>query len=381
MHYKLYLQRAVLVVTATLLALFLGELLLRLLLPEPKGMYVWQPNLQHTFTPDTGIFYGIHGSKQFTINSQGLRGDELESDALNFVCIGGSTTECLYLDDHETWWYKLQQRLNKNSEQKVIIASLGKSGVSSRENYLHVKYVAANLPHLTGLFVMTGLNDLMRRLSRDSLFEPDFRFTPQVEDSMVQQIFLHPSSPNRVWYRNLRLFKLVQNALHQNKGVRWELQDDNGALYKQLRKKRSEATALLDTLPDLTDALNEYERNLQGIIDVARKHQLQLVFINQAAIYRDSMNSFEQSLFWMGGKGDFQAPGQHYYYTTRALHQALNQYNQHLAKVCLANHIPLIDLAGQLPSDTSVFYDDCHFHEAGAIKVAEIITKSFGNGN
>lgn len=381
MRFKLYLQRAMLVVTATLLALFLGELVLRLLWPEQKGLYIWQPMLQHTFTPDSTIFYGIRGSKQFSINSQGLRGDELESGALNFVCIGGSTTECLYLSDNETWWYQLQQLLNKNSSEKVIVASLGKSGVSSRENYLHVKYVAAGLPHLTGLFVMTGLNDLMRRLSRDTLFEPDFRFTPEVEDSMVQQIFLHPSLPNEVWYRNLRIFKLVQNAVHQNQGVRWEIQDDNGSLYKQLRQKRTEAFALLDTLPNLSDALNEYERNLQGIINVVRERHLQLVFINQAAIYRDSMNAFEQGLLWMGGKGDFQAEGRHYYYTTRALREGLQRYNDRLAVVCLANHIPLIDLARQLDPDTSVFYDDCHFHEAGAAKAAEIIAKSFRNGN
>lgn len=377
MHYKLYLQRAGLVIIATLLALFLGELVLRLLLPEPKGVYVWQPNLQHTFTPDTTIFYGIHGSKPFTINSQGLRGDELEPDALNFVCIGGSTTECLYLGDHETWWYRLQELLNKSGNEKVIITSLGKSGVSSRENYLHVKYVAAKLPHLSGLFVMTGLNDLMRRLSRDTLFEKDFRFTPAVEDSLAQAIFLHPSTPNAVWYRHLRLFKLLQNTIHQNKGVRWELQDDNGALYKQLRQKRSEAIALLDTLPDLSNALNEYERNLQGIINVAKEHQLQLVFINQAAIYRDSMGAFENSLLWMGGKGDFQGAGRHYYYTTRALRKGLNRYNERLTKVCLANHLPVIDLAAELPSDTSVFYDDCHFHESGAVKVAQIIARHF----
>jgi hypothetical protein len=48
-------------------------------------------------------------------------------------------------------------------------------------------------------------------------------------------------------------------------------------------------------------------------------------------------------------------------------------YNQRLLEVCRSRDIDCIDLASFVARDTTTFYDDCHFNEAGAEKVADII--------
>jgi len=123
---------------------------------------------------------------------------------------------------------------------------------------------------------------------------------------------------------------------------------------------------MVDSLPDLTDALNEYERNLDLIYEEAMRQHLSVTFINQAAIYSDTLNPYENGLLWMGGIGQYQLEGGHAYYTTKALQRGLSLYNERLAMFCSHRNIRCVDIDSYLPRDTSVFYDDCHFNENGA---------------
>lgn len=358
------------IVISVLLSLFIAEVTLRCIMPDDNLYYVWQPNLQHTFYPDSTIFYGIKGEKKFTINSHGCRGKEFSEETQNYLCLGGSTTECLYLDDTETWWALLEQNLNEpETNHRYTFGSIGKSGITSRELYLHVKYVVPQLKHVNSLVIMPGLNDLMKRLSADSLFDDHFRFTHAVEDSLVNTIFLHKGRQNeKKWWRKTALFQLAQKLYHQSKpkGVPWQIQDDKGKSLTRWRKNRKNAIALLDSLPDLTTALNEYKRNLKFICDEAHSQKLNVLFLTQPVVYKDSMTAYEQSLLWMGGIGAYQKEEEHHYYSPKALRQGMEMYNTALRAFCNSNHIRCIDVTRLIPRDTSVFYDDCHFNENGA---------------
>ncbi len=370
-------KKAGLVIASILLSLFIAEVILRLIYPQQAKYFAWQPNLQHTFRPDSSVFYGVNGAKQFSINSQGFRGNEFKKDSLpKYLCIGGSTTECLYLDDNETWYQQMQLLLATRFSLLISFGSIGKSGCTTRENYIQLKYFVPQLGKIDGVILMVGLNDMMKRLSRDTLFENDFRFTQQVEDSFVNTIFLS-NNKEEVWWRKTNLFQYVQRAFQRTNKVEWQnVQDDEGKIYKEWRQNRQQASVIIDTLPDLSAALNEYERNLRLIYAEAEKQDIRLVLINQSALYKDTMTAYENSLLWMGGVGNFQSEPNQAYYSAKALRQALELYNQRLQKFCAANpYIKYIDLATQLPRDTSVFYDDCHFNESGARKVAGIISE------
>lgn len=377
--FKPKLQKAGLVAISILLSFLLTECLLRLFLAAPDNLYVWQPYLHHTFHPDNKIFYGIKGESDFTINSQGVRGDRFEGPELKFLCVGGSTTECLYLDNKEAWHHQFQDSLNATFKiWKFQIGNIGKSGCTSRENFIHLKYFAPQLGKIDGVVMMVGLNDMMKRLSRDTLFENDFRFTPAVEDSFANAILLS-NKPHQTWWRNLKLIQLVQKFVHATQHVEWQnVQDDTGETLKQWRENRNSNSQIIDSLPDLKTALDEFERNLDLIYNETQKQKIKMVLVNQAALYKDTMSEEESKLLWMGGVGNFQTEKNHAYYSAKALNKALGLYNERMKKFCSDKpYVQFVDLASQLPKDTSVFYDDCHFNESGARKVAAIIAQSF----
>lgn len=381
---KYKLQKAVLIVLSVLLSLFIAEFVLRMVYPQQDELYVWQPHLQHTFHPDSNIFYGIKEETNFSINEQGFRGSGFENNSGDkYLCIGGSTTECLYLSDNDTWCSQLELYLNRKlPTANYQLGSIGKSGCTTRENYLHLKHYVPQLEEIKGVVMMVGLNDMMKRLSRDSLFENDFHFTASVEDSMVKEIFISDKKQSN-WWRNLRVFKLAQQALHRTQKVKWQnVQDDTGVTLQQWRANRKQATSIIDSLPDLSSALDEFERNLQLIFAETQKQKINLTLINQAVLYKDSMSVFENNLLWMGGVGNFQQEINHAYYSASALNKAASLYNERMKNFCSAYpQIKFIDLVAQLPKDTSVFYDDCHFNESGARKVAAILAPSFINSS
>jgi hypothetical protein len=73
----------------------------------------------------------------------------------------------------------------------------------------------------------------------------------------------------------------------------------------------------------------------------------------------------------MGGVGDFQAEPGHDYYSAGALALALRRFNDVTLDVCRLQGLSCVDLAKEIPSDTTVFYDDCHFGQAGAERIAQ----------
>ncbi|MCW5907067.1 MAG: SGNH/GDSL hydrolase family protein [Chitinophagales bacterium] len=371
------ITKALLILASVLLSLFIAEVALRWAMPDDNLYYVWQPNLQHTFYPDSTVFYGINGTKNFTINSNGYRGEKFRAETTNYLCLGGSTTECLYLDNSETWWALLEQNLNKNNApQQYIFGSIGKSGITTRELYLHVKYIVPQLKYVNQLVIMPGLNDLMKRLSADSLFNENFQFTTEVEDSLVNTIFLRKGrSYEKTWWRKTVLFQLAQNLYHRIKpnGVDWMIQDDKGESLVQWRKNRKEATFMIDSLPDLTTALNEYKRNLKLICDEARRQGVGVFFVTQPVMYKDTMSAYEEGLLWMGGIGAYQKEKGHSYYSSKALKQGMEMYNTALREFCDSNNVNCIEAIHLFPRDTSVFYDDCHFNENGARLFAEYL--------
>jgi hypothetical protein len=80
------------------------------------------------------------------------------------------------------------------------------------------------------------------------------------------------------------------------------------------------------------------------------------------------------SLLWLGGIGDFQRERNRPYYSAAALERGMKAYNDTLLRVCRERQIECLDLSSTLEKDSTVFYDDVHFNESGARKIAETLT-------
>ena len=386
MKYKNLFQKLGLVLFSVSLTVLLAETALRFIYPAPLHYYVWPPHFRHTFKPDTTILSGINSISRFTINSYGVRvgggniqretdiirgrqGGHQASAGRYVLCLGGSTTECLYLDDNKTWEAQIANEAKAASGSSLLfIGSIGKSGCTSTENYLHLKYCVSQYKKINTVILMVGINDMLKRLSRDTLYQNNFSITPTIEDSLVNVNFGAQGSKNPI--KHMALYRLAQSVYH---GVDRHNQDDSAEIYTTWRRNRLNAPAYIDTLPDLQSGLAVFEKNLNLIIDEAEKLKLEVIFVNQAAFWRDSMSINEQAKLWMGGIGNFQETSGHNYYTTHALRKGLMLYNERLAKVCRDRKVSYIDIDSRLPHTEEVFYDDCHFNEAGAEMVGKSI--------
>lgn len=99
----------------------------------------------------------------------GFRGDNLVTpnpfNEFRIFMIGGSTTECLSLDDSQSINAVLQHYLQEhvNSDISIKVYNAGKSGDASDD---HISIVAHRIVHLEPdmIIVFSGINDLTRSI-------------------------------------------------------------------------------------------------------------------------------------------------------------------------------------------------------------------------
>jgi len=369
------ITNAALLIGSVLVALVVAEIALHAL--APKKYFTWQPNLRVTFTPSPEIMPGVSGPSHFQINADGLRGEPIPAgSAYRVLTVGGSTTECLYLDEAKTWPRQLQDRLSaRGATNRAWVGNLGKSGLTSRNHVLQLERQLPDCPKLAAVVMLVGCNDLLLRLAQDDGYRP-FNFgTPEPEayEALLYQSFNvlpRQALPSGRFYQQTELQRLV-GGLKRRFGK--PPQDLSGKIYVTWREYRQHAPRVRETLPDLKPALDEYASNLGRLIELCRKHGARPLLVTQPALWRAGLSKTEEALLWMGGVGDFMNQAGCEYYSVTALASAMEQYNEALRRVCREQSADCIDLAAALPKDTTVFYDDVHFNERGAQRVAEVI--------
>jgi len=362
------------------LSIIISEMILHILLSRYSKYYVYYPNLRKTFNPLPGIMPGIEGKANFYVNSEGIRGKEFSDDQVyRILVMGGSTAECIYLDqDTENWAFLLEHKLNTLKKLKVWIGNIGRSGHNTRDHILQFRYIIPQLPKIDMVILLVGQNDFMCRLIKDESYDPEFTESIDFEEKQIPHAFsLYPQGEqSKEFYKNLAIWRFLRRLKYRiirRFFRKSELINDAGKQILEWRRKRQAAKRFLDKLPDLTSGLKEYEYNLNKIIRLSREYSVRLLFLTQPFMWHKDMSEDELKLLQSGGKGDFRGKWLDEYYTPEALARGLDLYNKKLIEICKKEHIEYIDLATKLPKDISAFYDDVHYNENGSRIIAEII--------
>src|SRR5262249_32634655 len=98
---------------SSLLTLGLVELITRRILPPVTGGVPRPPGAKQSGKVADGL-PGLSGVEYtYTVNSQGLRGPEvrMQDAEVRILTVGGSTTECMYVPDKDSWPWALQDKL------------------------------------------------------------------------------------------------------------------------------------------------------------------------------------------------------------------------------------------------------------------------------
>jgi lysophospholipase L1-like esterase len=120
-------------------------------------------------------------------------------------------------------------------------------------------------------------------------------------------------------------------------------------------------------------ALDEYERDIVSLASLARAHGIAVLFVSQPALWHAGMSPKEREVCWLLRT---QRNGRLYQVTPETAAATMSRFNHRLREVCVRQALPFLDLADRLPSSLEFFYDDVHFNEKGADRVADEVART-----
>lgn len=165
------------------------ELVLRQVLPGSKLYLVHLANSKRFFAPLPEFVPGVRDTAHFDTNQFGIRGPDFGPDGSEYriLAVGGSTTECAMLDQPETWTALVGKAIPATaSGEKVWVGNVGRSGLTSRDHVVEMKYFVPQLPRLDRVVIMVGINDLTSALKQGySYHAPE-----PVTDSLAERVQL-----------------------------------------------------------------------------------------------------------------------------------------------------------------------------------------------
>lgn len=292
-----------------------------------------------------------------TKNSLGFRGPEPEniSDLNSIIAVGGSTTECFYLNDTSCWTYLLANRLRSHYPD-VWINNAGYQGHSTfGNNILLNQFIKQLRPRY--IMLMEGMNEVNR--------------TDLIQNESVSRSAKQVSTWG--WLkRNSRVVSAMLNIQRYLLADRLKLTDNYADLradernYNRLSPQYCDS-ALLDQQPLVT----AYKERMQEIIDTLIANNIKPILITQPMLFgegTDDVSGADLGLYNVANV-----------YNGELVWDLLEQYNDVTRLLAKENDLPVIDLARKLPKSSAYFYDICHFTPEGSREVSRIIAEDFIN--
>ncbi|MEX2213289.1 MAG: SGNH/GDSL hydrolase family protein [Phycisphaeraceae bacterium] len=356
-------QKLALAMFASLLVLLPLEIALTIASRQarPFDSFVNPPGLHRVLEPRR--IKGASPVAVMTTNSLGLRGPEFsDEDRVRILCIGGSTTECLYLDDTRTWPALLGQKLNAD-KPGVWVGNAGRSGLNCIDHLTLVRH----LPEAWKVdcwLVLCGVNDLnmYRHGTADDRIRRSYELTFPYRRPGISSTLQRPLQRNLyTWHLMEKVFQRIKEKMSDpNRAV---AQDREGEWVEQTLRHLIATTTTAET-KDFTADLQRYRGYLQQIIAEARTRKITVVFATQPTSWSAKPpDDIREHLKALGADEIFFQ-----WQANSAL--ALDQFNQVMRDLCKAEGMQCIDVARVVPPNTECFYDDCHFTEQGAEVVA-----------
>jgi len=354
------LSKALLLLFGTIVALLLLEVLLRFYNPlqaRIKGNRIVLTT-NKTYHIKNDIIKGLDPEITVTRNSIGFRGPNPPADMskyLSVVTIGGSTTQCFFLSDDQTWTSQLGKDL-ENSFNSIWINNAGLDGHSTHGHIVLLEDFVVPLHPKVAIFLI-GANDVARASISDwdaenvksgLQFDSAKAFIKSASAySEVIALFLNG-------YRSYTAYKA--GLIHQQIDLK-----SQGYLDIPEAEQQQQFAQSVNA-----EFLNGYEQRLTKIVEVCRSAGIQPVFVTQPLLVgfgTDDVTGMDLARIRAYG------PRQ----TGKMYWDVVEAYNDVTRKVGQANKIQVIDLAHEMPKSSRYFYDFIHYTPQGAKVIADIL--------
>ncbi len=272
---------------------------------------------------------------------------------LTIVFLGGSTTECMYVDEELRFPYYTGKLLEKESGLKVNSYNSGVSGNNSMHSNdillnkvipLHPDYAILhhNINDITILLIQGGYwNDHFNRsLIYKTLLQKDSTkdFSIHSKLKAVKDLIC----PN--------LYRAIQSFWGNKK-----LADRDE--WEEFRGKKITINKKF--------ILSEFRKSLNTFINICRVHEIVPILMTQASrLKKEPDQNIAEIVFHL--KRDFGIE----YDQFREIHCDMNET---IRRVALDNKVTLVDLEKEIPKEKSHIYDVAHYNNEGSKAVAEIV--------
>ena len=357
------MSKALLLLFGTVVALFLLELSLRLYNPVQariKGNRIVLTT-NKTYHINNDIVTGLDPQIIVSRNSIGFRGPNPPADVQNhfsLVTIGGSTTQCFFLSDGQTWTAQLGKNLEQ-SFKSVWVNNAGLDGHTTHGHLILLEDFITNLHPKVALFLV-GVNDIARAAISDWDAE---NVKSGVQFGSVKAFIKSLSAYSEVvslflnGYRSYTAYKA---------GLIHDQVDLTQRGYLDVPEAEQRENFLQNVKPEF---INGYQERLIKIVEICRKNGIEPVFVTQPLLVgfgTDDVTGVDLARVRAYG------PRQ----TGKMYWDVLEAYNDVTRKVAKDQGVLLVDLAREMPKSSRYFYDFIHFSPQGAHVVADILYES-----
>ncbi|MBF0326118.1 MAG: SGNH/GDSL hydrolase family protein [Alphaproteobacteria bacterium] len=264
------------------------------------------------------------------------------------VFLGGSTTECLYVEPENRFPYLTGRELERRTGLRVNTLNGARSGNDAVHNlHLLMTKVLPRRPDVVVL--MNGINDL-GHLSRDNGYWARSAAQPLVERS------------------NTTLAAALGELRTALIPHTWLAVRRVGAIVRRMMGTEAEAAELLDP-KTLGQWEGDFRSALVSFVQVARAWHIKPVLMTEvlsgAAPFR-----------LRTGDGGYLDPARlgRQSLSVETVVDMHTRFNDVIRSVAAEYGVPLIDLAHLVPADGTTVYDGMHFHDGGSRLVAETIS-------
>lgn len=300
------------------------------------------PNQKYTFESKEGL-PDLDTSTQFTTNNYGFRGNELKEKKVGtcrIFLMGGSTTECMFMDDKKAPHTLMQNQL---SDFQVEVFNTAKAGDMTVE---HLSMLVHRVTHLQPdlIVLFCGFNDLRRSHNFDYTHIDSIAIKQEKKGSFKTDL--------KFFLSNFQIVRRVHNSIKPPslETIQWTT---------DFRKKIGQVTSLPNMITRPKINLKAYETNLNSFIGICLRQRIKLVLVTQASTWNSKIDPEVHKLHWLTTYGNVKC-------SETVLDTLLEKYNNVMRNIAASSDILLYDLAKQIPKSREFFFDDCHFNNKGA---------------
>ena len=337
------------------------------------GFHVWPPGLRLELRQDPDAFPQVEPRVRFEVNAHGERGADVAADdatVFRVLVAGGSSAECLALDQPTSWPGVLERLLSDASagtpaRRPVHVGNIARSGIGSRQLDLILAHVLPQYRRLDAIVIMVGASDVLRWLEEGA--PPSLGPEPAVEEVFSA----HPRQ--RFGWAPWRTAAFAFAGRLRRRWLRpVEVRAHAGSWLTAARRMRAAARETRHTTPDPCVMLTAFAEHFRRLLQRAQAHADRVLVVRQPWFDREATPE-EAAFFWHGGVGKAWKQTIDVFYGLDVLRNLMTQLDSRAAAIAAELGIAHLDVRPVLTPNLDHFFDMFHYTPRGADVVGRAV--------